>query len=152
LGTSYPAIARSVRELCLREPLREPKAKLAIDATGVGVACLDIFKEANINADIYGVTIHGGNEAIHHGRNLRIPKRELVSVVQANLQRDRLKFAAGLAQLSTLITELQNFHVTISESGHDTYDGRSGIHDDLILALSIGVYLAQHPKEEWKMY
>jgi anti-sigma-K factor RskA len=42
-----------------------------------------------------------------------------------------LKLAAKLPDLEMLKSELQNFQVKISDSGHDTYDARSGAHDDL---------------------
>jgi hypothetical protein len=147
LGTSYPHIVASIRELCRREPLLSNKPQLAIDQTGVGSAVLDIFKQAEINAYLTPILIHGGDLVAHEGGIWRIPKRELVGVVQVALQTGYLKIAADLAEVSILTTELQNFQVSISGSGFDSYEGR-GKHDDLVLSLAMALWLAGRRKPQ----
>jgi len=143
LGTSYPHIVESVRELCRREPLLSSKPTLAVDQTGVGNAVVDIFKQAKLNADLQPILIHGGDNAVRENGVWRVPKRELVGSTQVALQTGRLKIAAELPEVSILQTELQNFQVEISESGFDSYNARTGSHDDLVLALAMGLWLAQ---------
>lgn len=43
-----------------------------------------------------------------------------------------------------LVKELLNFKVTISTSGHDSYEAwREGDHDDLVLATAMALWLAE---------
>jgi hypothetical protein len=70
---------------------------------------------------------------------------ELVGCTQVALQTGRLKIASELPEVSILTTELQNFQVQISQSGFDSYNARSGQHDDLVLALAMALWLAQEP-------
>jgi hypothetical protein len=142
LGTSYPSIVNSVRELCLREPLLTWMPRLAIDQTGVGAAVADIFRQARLNADLQPIVIHGGDRATNEDGIWRVPKRELVGVVQVALQTRRLRLAKELPELGVLTQELQNFQVSISEAGHDSYEARVGKHDDLVLALTMALWLA----------
>jgi hypothetical protein len=151
LGTSYPHIVASVRELCRREPLLSNKPKIAIDQTGVGAAVVDIFKQAEINAELKPVMIHGGDKATNEDGVWRVPKRELVGVTQVALQTGALKISDELPEGSILRTELQNFQVSISESGFDSYEARTGKHDDLVLSLAIALWIGRHSKE-WTIY
>jgi len=148
LGTSYPHIVAAVRELCLREPLLSNRPQLGIDQTGVGLAVLDIFKQAEINAYLKPILIHGGDHSVQEGGIWRIPKRELVGVVQVSLQTGRLKITADLHEVSILTTELQNFQVTISDSGFDSYEARTGKHDDLVLSLAMALWVAGRRKPQ----
>lgn len=100
------------------------------------------------NAAIEAIVIHGGEQTTHEHGIHRVPKRELVSVTQAALQTDHLKIAADLPEANVLVTELQNFQVEISQAGFDSYNARSGSHDDLTLSVSMALWLGQRP--EWK--
>jgi len=66
------------------------------------------------------------------------------------LRERRLRIAEQLPESSVLLAELQNFRVKISLSGHDSYAAgeggmwREGAHDDLVLAVGIGAWLAEH--------
>ena len=180
LGTSYPRIVTDVGELVSRPPLAGA-CRIALDATGVGRAVTDIFRDAGprsqarsfgfapgtvvspglavalsrrpvpiptIAAPISAITITGGDQVTRDGRDTRVPKRDLVGVVQALLQTGRLKIAPDLPLTSVLTAELLNFRATISAAGHDSYgagqDWREGNHDDLVLALALAVWDAQH--------
>jgi hypothetical protein len=152
LGTSYPHIVASVRELCRREPLLSNKPQLAIDQTGVGNAVVDIFKQAEINATLKPILIHGGDKATNEGGVWRVPKRELVGATQVALQTGRLKIASELPEVGILTQELQNFQVSISDSGFDSYEARTGKHDDLVLSLAMALWLARRRILKLKMY
>ncbi|MGI8838660.1 MAG: hypothetical protein ACR2H4_18755 [Pyrinomonadaceae bacterium] len=151
LGTSYPDQVARVRALCLREPLRSNKPRLAVDQTGVGAAVVDLFRRGELNADLRPILIHGGNETTNEHGVYHVPKRELVGHCQVALQTGRLKIAADLPEVSILTQELQNFEVSISESGFDSYEARTGKHDDLVLSLAMALWLAQK-RRYWKMY
>jgi hypothetical protein len=89
------------------------------------------------------ITIHGGDQVTFEG-GWRVPKRDLVSVLQVTLQTERLKFAKDLPAVETLVQELLAFRVKISEQGHDSYGSwREGSHDDLVLALACAVWFGE---------
>jgi hypothetical protein len=58
------------------------------------------------------------------------------------MQSRRLRVSAGLPEAVALLDELGNFGVNISAAGSDVYGARSG-HDDLVLATSYAVWLAE---------
>jgi len=145
LGTSYPNQVARVRELCRRQPLLSNFPRLAIDQTGVGAAVVDIFRQAKINARLSPIVITGGDRAVYEAGVWRVPKRELIGVTQVALQTGALKIAQDLVEVSILTRELQNFQVSISESGFDSYEARVGKHDDLVLSLAMALWLAQTP-------
>jgi chitodextrinase len=170
-----------VGELVGRPPLAGA-CRIAIDATGVGRAVTDIFRDAGhrtqaqsygvapgtvvapdlamdmsrqatvspptIAAPIHAITITGGDQVTRDGRDTRVPKRDLVGVVQALLQTGRLRIAPDMPLTSVLLAELQNFKATISAAGHDSYgagaDWRAGNNDDLVLAVALAAWDAQN--------
>jgi hypothetical protein len=136
LGTRYPAIVESVGQLMQMDALKD-QCRLVIDATGVGRPVCDMFKDAGM---IYtGVTITGGHAESGDGFMYSVPKRLLVSTLQALLQSERLKVAPNPLR-ETLITEMLAFQVTITESANDTYAGRTGTHDDMVLAVALAAW------------
>lgn len=144
LGTPYPAVARHVRNLLTVPALGDAPA-LAVDATGVGRPVVDLLREHGLEP--VSVTITGGDVVVREPPGWRVPKRELVSAVQVQLQTGRLKFAERLPLVPVLVRELLAFRVKISELGHDSYGAwREGSHDDLVLALAVAVWWG----ERWR--
>jgi hypothetical protein len=47
-----------------------------------------------------------------------------------------------MPETSTLIDELLSYHHDLTEHGNDTYNAGHGQHDDLVLALSLALWLA----------
>lgn len=148
LGTAYPTIVAEVAQLLEREPLKDSDVRLVVDGTGVGAPVVDLFrkekKQGTLKARLTPVVITGG-DAVHREFDLaRVPKRDLVGVVQVALQTGRLKIAAQLPEAETLTKELQNFQVKITDTAHDTYGAwREGTHDDLVLALALALWQAK---------
>jgi hypothetical protein len=148
LGTSYPTIVRTVQALLGRAPLAGD-CTLAIDATGVGGPVFDMFTEAGLPAT--GITITGGT-TWHRDTvcQWHVSKIMLVGTVQKFLQSGRLRIGAKLPHAGTLQHELREFRVKISKAAHETYDAREGAHDDLVLALAIALFVAEHqPTARW---
>ncbi len=50
----------------------------------------------------------------------------------------------ALREAQSLVRELQDFRVTITEAANDTYGGRTGAHDDLVLAVALACWGALH--------
>jgi hypothetical protein len=145
LGTLYPVIVTKIADLLQMPVLRG--AKLVVDGTGVGRPVVDMFRAAGLKP--IAVLITGGDKVNHEGGYWRVPKRDLVGAVQVPLQDKRLKFAENLPLASTLIQEMLNFKVKITESANDTYGAwREGQHDDLILSVMLAAWWAQRPVPE----
>jgi hypothetical protein len=149
LRTSYPAIVADVVKMINGlDPERTTGGKtvLAIDATGVGAPVVDLFKREKINAILAPIQIVAGANVSEENGMTRVPKRDLVSVVQVGLQNRKLKIAESLQLAETLSRELQNFTVKITEAANDVYGAwREGTHDDLVLAVALAVWKANQP-------
>src|SRR5687768_5151295 len=73
LGTTYPKIVAEVRERLGKVP---GGALLAVDATGVGRAVVDLFRVMRL--PLVAITITGGNAVSGDGDEYGVPKRDLV--------------------------------------------------------------------------
>ena len=126
-------------------PELKGKASLVIDATGVGPAVTDIFTMRG--RSFKAVKIHGGDAESRAGGTYRVPKRNLVSALQAALQTGTLKIASSLVLAEVLRQELLNFRIKVNiATGHDSYEHwREGDHDDLVLAAALAVWSARTP-------
>jgi hypothetical protein len=148
IGTPYPAQVARVKALHDHLKAQEGTAPLlVVDQTGVGRPVVDILRAAELSPA--AVTITGGDTVTQDGRDYRVPKRDLVSVVQVLLQAERLKIASSLKEASTLTAELLAFKVSISLKGHDSYGNdvgqwRENPHDDLVLAVALAAWYGEH--------
>lgn len=153
LGTRYPDIVDSMCEVMARSELRSQggasgattnqRPRLVIDATGCGRPVVDMFRGKNL--DIIPVTITGGDTVNCVDGMYRVPKRLLVSNLQVMLQTEALKIPKSLPLADIVVKELLSFQVTVTEAANDTYGGRQGVHDDLVLAIALAVWqAAQH--------
>lgn len=141
-GIPYPVVVDRVREI-IRQLGPANDTSLILDYTGVGRPVSDLFRQAGIRH--YAVTIHGGDQVTHEGTHYRVPKRDLVSSVLVVLQAGHLKIASSLPDAAVLVKELENFKVKIDPAtAHDSYSAwREGVHDDLVLAVSLAVWYAR---------
>jgi len=149
LGTTYPDIVCRLRELANSEQVkgagergRAKERAIVIDYTGVGRPFWDILRKARIGVPLRGITITGGNVVTKDMDIYNVPKRDLITSLQIAFQNKQLKIATGLPLADTLVRELINFKVKINSNGHDQYEGREGVHDDLVLSAAMGVWMA----------
>jgi len=140
-GVEYPAIVDRIKQLFNSEALRGVEKAVVIDLTGLGRPVYDIMRQAGFRRSLNAISITGGMDASYKDGHHNVPKRELVSCLQIQLQNNRLKIAKGLKEANALIEELSNFQTKISDSGKDTYNGRNGVHDDIVLSVAMGVWL-----------
>lgn len=152
LGTSYPEIVERVRKLCSSLGWIN---ELVIDATGVGRPIVDLFRTTP-NAGVIAVTITGGTESqktkVRGGEDWKLPKTDLVGTLVALLHAKRLVIAKELQLTQTLVDELLSYEVKITASANETYNARSGAHDDLVLATALASWHALKPprrKIQW---
>jgi len=147
IGTPYPAQVARIKQL--HDELRrtaQPPPLLVVDKTGVGAPVVDMLRAAGLSPA--AVTITGGDAVTQDGSDYRVPKRDLVSVVQVLLQSERLKIARALPEAQTLTSELLAFKVSISLKGHDSYGNDAGMwrenpHDDLVLAVALAAWYGE---------
>jgi hypothetical protein len=153
LHTSYPDMVTDVKARL--DALKAP-CLLVIDATGVGLAVVDMFREGWVSSDpVTGerLTLPGKPTmvaltitAAEHARSERwdewyVPKRDIVMAFMLALQQRRFRAARGLKEADTLFKEGQNFQWKVSKTGQDQYGAwREGQHDDLLLACAIAVW------------
>ncbi len=146
----YTAIVERIRELVSR---LGGHVSLAVDATGVGRPVVDMLEEANLGADLYAVTLTGGDAVQRDGRKIRVPKRDVVSSVASVLQTGRLRMPRTLAGGAVLERELLRFRAKITLAGHDTYEAwRGADHDDLVLAVALACWLNEKGRDGWSLY
>lgn len=145
LGLSYPTIIEAIAEIMARAPLNESQPTLVVDDTGVGKAVSDLMVERGMKP--MRVTITAGSEVTQHGLDRwHVPKGVLISVTDALLHTGELRFAAALTEAEAMKNELKDFRRKLSEAGRATYAARTGTHDDLVLAVAIGVWWIEKPK------
>jgi hypothetical protein len=137
LGLSYPAVVQEVALLLARPPLAG-NCELIIDETGVGRAVADIFDTAGMNPT--RVTITAGIEQSHVNGGWHVSKQVLISTLDARLHTGELRFAKELLEAGTMQEELKDFRRKVSGAGRYTFEARVGKHDDLVLAVAIGLW------------
>jgi hypothetical protein len=142
LGTSYPAIVEDVAALLARPPL--PGCLLVADQTGVGRAVVDLLRQRRLPARLMAATITAGDRVGGtKGGAVSVPKKELVSALQAALQTRRLEIAP-VPEAETLGRELTTFRVKITAAANETFAAwRERDHDDLVLATALAVWAAE---------
>ena len=144
LKKEYPDI---VADMKLRIDAANLKGNytLVADATGVGKPVVDYLRREGITT--VPIIITGGNQ-VNYNKEIggwNVPKRDLISSVQLELQNRTLKFANTIEQLDIMIQELLTFKIKVTAKGNDTYEAwREGDHDDLVLALAVAVWYARN--------
>jgi hypothetical protein len=143
IGTPSPAIMQSVVSLLSTARLSDPT--LVIDQTGVGHAMVDMLADAlrgQVSCLFFPMTISAGH-AVTGGEDgcTHVPKKELVSVLQALSQTRRLRVAVGLPLAEALSREMASFRASIKLPGKaEDLSWRECEHDDLVLAVALAAW------------
>jgi hypothetical protein len=136
---------------------------LAVDATGVGRAVIDILdkevkkriKPGKPSILWRPVVAHGGATTHVADGFFHVPKRDLISAGLIVYQNGRLR-VGKLKYRETLEEELRNYRLKQSQvTGHDSYGPlREGQHDDLLFATCLGCWAWERgvKKEEFIGY
>jgi hypothetical protein len=143
LGTPYTQLPAAINKRLSAEPLIG-RTRLTVDATGVGAPVIDLFKQEFPRIQLYAITITGGNTVTGSPHEPHVPKRDLIATTSVILEQHRLGIPTTLPSKEALIDELLNYRHTISDTGHDSYAAAAGSHDDLLLALSLALWTAEH--------
>jgi hypothetical protein len=143
LGTPYPEVVDRLGEFFSREPLAG-KTRLAVDATGVGLAVFQDLKRARLPVrEIMPVLITAGSQVNKEGGIWRVPKRDLVHPLRVRFEEKSVKIPRGLTYLEALSEELSGYEMKVNQkTGHDSYsnDPRETPHDDLVLATALAYW------------
>lgn len=119
-----------------------------LDRGGVGDSVCELVSEnMGPNAEVWQAILTGGRgdaNIDYRGRVIKLPKVEMVSAISAALDAERLHFSSKKSpMLEATIQELQDFEVTVSESsGHESWNAKTGRHDDLVVALGLSTFTA----------
>ncbi len=141
LGKPYTFIVERVKALTERLE-KQGDVTIGFDQTGVGRAVADMLRAAGISAPLYGVSITSGEAVTSEGNDSRVPKKDLVSVLQVAFQNGRIRIAKALALAEAMTRELLNFKVKVTAAANETFEAwRAGDHDDFVIALAIAVWL-----------
>jgi hypothetical protein len=143
LGMPYPEAINVVSRTIESLPARARRPVLVVDQTGCGRPVIDMMRAAHLRP--IAITITAGHAETSPASNEHhVPKRALVSSLLVLLQDRRLRIAKGIPEAETLMNELMNFRVKISDRGHDSYGSwRESIHDDLVLSVSLAAWLGE---------
>lgn len=139
LGLSYPEVVGEVQRLLARPPLRDG-CDLVIDQTGVGAPVGDLFETHGLQP--IRISITGSvDKAVCVGLNKwHVAKGLLISTLDSRLHCGDLRIAKDLGEAGALAEELKDFRRHVSAAGRFQYEARVGKHDDLVLAVAIGLW------------
>lgn len=115
------------------------------DATGVGRPVVELAKKTlGQNAIILGIVITGGtSDGATADGLLTVPKVNLITSLQLAFQAGLIKIPADLYTINELKDELMGYRRKQAQSGYARFEPeRTGDHDDQIMALALGLYLA----------
>jgi hypothetical protein len=137
LGT--PLTAQIGRLISIKNQLPR-SARLIIDATGVGRALYGMAIEAHLSP--IGAVIHGGFEVHTNPRDniISVPKQRLVSELYKRLELGDISAPRNLEFWQAFRREMMNFRSEMTRRGSESWNSRSGEHDDLVMALCLALF------------
>ena len=137
----WPVIAERLGEMA-RWPALD-KARWGVDATGVGAPVVDLLRPHIPR--LTAVTITAGAEATQPAANAaNVPKVALISNLEVLVQTRRLTVDSAVRDADVLRQELAAYTYEISPAGKMTSGAAGSAHDDIVLALAIGLWIASH--------
>jgi hypothetical protein len=119
--------------------LRCNNAHVVVDSTGVGDPIAEDLQRTNLSVEGYKFT--------------EITRRQLLDNLAVLLEQDKIK----LPDDEGLISELQSFSFTLSETGKVKVGVPEGLHDDRVFSLALAVWQATQPikqerDDQYKLY
>ena len=145
LGTAYIDVVKRVRDVTRSAELTG-RCTLVVDASGVGTPVVELLRQSGLGCSLMAVTITGGDAVSQSDGQFRVPKRDLVVGLQVMMEQQQVRIASGMPEGETLVRELMEMRMKVTAGGHDRYEaGRSGAHDDLVLAVALACWRARLP-------
>jgi hypothetical protein len=121
---------------------------LAIDASGVGRAAVDVLIEMSPPCTLVPITITGGETFSpatwpRGVSGFKVAKTLLIAGLLRCFEQRRFH-VPGLPLAEAFRKELDDFELRLAaDSGHETYGARQGRHDDLVLAAAVLVWACE---------
>lgn len=138
LGTPFTAVVQEVGKI-LRGPVLNDCVTLLYDATGVGAAVGEMFREEYLRNRMgtrrpEGIILHGGSESTAGS----LSKIDLASRLEVLFQTRRLHITPELPVREQLVKELRSFTAKFTRTGRVQFENeRDSDHDDLVIALGL---------------
>jgi hypothetical protein len=151
LGTSYPDVARHVRDVVNMQAM-QGRCTLVVDATGVGAPVVDLLRAMRPACRIVPVTISGGDHEGSKGSEYRVPKRDLLTGLQVVLEQRRLQIAKRSRARRELMAELAEMKTMVTGFGREKFEPEgSRAHDDLVMAVALAWWWVRRmgPRSCW---
>jgi hypothetical protein len=140
LGTPYGDLPTLLEPRLSNPPLAK-RVRLAIDASGIGAPIVEQMRRQLPAIDIYAITITAGHNVSGNRRNPNVPKQDLIATTIVTFEQGLLRIAPEMRETQNLTDELLSFRRASTEHDHETYNAEYGQHDDLVLALSLALWL-----------
>jgi hypothetical protein len=143
LNMTYPAIVEKIHNY-LNHPSLYGKTLVACDANGPGLGPFQYMQNQGIST--FGIMATGGENIGQNDIGWTVPKKTLVGYLRMVLDSDRLTISKKIEALNELLHEIQNFRRDINRrTNNETFENaRDAIHDDLVNALMLAVFLGEH--------
>lgn len=104
--------------------LQYNRAKVCMDATGLGDVVHDDLHNAGLNTEPYIISLQS--------------KQVLIDKLRVNIEFQRVTFP----QINVMIKELRDYETVISLTGKVTYSAPSGFHDDCVISLALANWIS----------
>lgn len=127
---------------------------LCVDASGVGRAIVDLFRQASLSVRLVPITITSGTAVTAAEGGYHVPKKDLVAALQSVLQCRRFHASMALPNGKILAQELATYRVKVSKTtGHESFEAwREHDHDDLVVAVAMPCWYGERPQHELRLY
>ncbi|WP_169725485.1 terminase large subunit domain-containing protein [Alicyclobacillus contaminans] len=102
------------------------RARLLMDATGVGDPLLEQVKRLGIQVEGYHLSATS--------------KQQLIEHLAVKIERGEITFP----EIPVLINELQQFQYEVTRAGNIRYSAPEGFHDDCVIALALATWQVGH--------
>jgi hypothetical protein len=116
--------------------------KLLIDRTGIGLAICDMIVASGLNPVQVAVT-SGDLVTYPASGKVNLPKKDFVAAMTKVIQERRIKVVRGCENAALFRSELKNFQLQVTASGHNTYSAAGTAHDDTIVAVGLCLWYGE---------
>ena len=140
LGTPYTEILQVLEQRLNSAPLAG-RVRLAVDATGIGAPFVDQFRQQLPATETYAITITPATRSAVTAATPTSPSRTSSPPPPSSSNTAASASQPRCAKPRTLIDELLSYQYTRNEHGYNTYGASAGQHDDLVIALSLALWL-----------
>ena len=146
IGTHYADVVERIETLATHPRLRG-RCNIVVDRTGIGRAVVDLVRCLDAASLItWGITISSGKKEARDPKSpmdWSVPKKDLVGILLLALQRERIKARDGIPGGELLKEQLLTFRKDVRETGYTSFEAKGKDHDDLVLALCMGLWISQ---------